>query len=918
MRPIKLTVSGFGPYAGLEVLELDRLGSSGLYLVTGDTGAGKTTIFDAITFALYGEASGETRQNTMLRSKYADGDTPTFVELTFRYREQTYTVRRSPEYDRPARRGGGTVTQKPEAELHLPSGKVIAKYRDVTAEITRILGVDKNQFCSIAMIAQGDFLKLLLATTEERQKIFRQIFRTTPYQVLQDRLKAESGELNRRCQSIRASLEQSRGLIRCPEDSPLYPLTCQPEPTAAEMLELLDQLIEADTGAETLIQAQLTDLTEQQTACAARVNQAALRTQLTQSLQKANAKMADGQAALTAAEQALETQMARQPEREQLAVSIANAELQLPEYAELNRLTREADALRSAILREQKAAETRKTELESLSADLSGKRTQLEDLKDLSLEQAANETALAGLEARLRELNDLRQQISEYGKAADALDKAQILYQKLAQEADAAQQNYRHTERIFLDAQAGILARTLRDGLPCPVCGSLDHPVPARLSDHAPTEAQLKKARTNAEQAASAAAEASAEAGRRAERVSILAKTLESDCARLLNAHPDDAPSRLTAALEQSSAEQQRLLAGRNILLRKEQQKQLLEQTIPVLEASITKAADAQNLSAQTVAGLEAKLEASLARLSQIRGKLPYPDADAAKEALASFRAELNRLEQALTQAQNRKAEVLGGIQRLQGSMENWSVQLAAIPELDESSEQAALQVITTRLSSLRSQATDLAVRLDANRMAREQISCSGTLLDETEARYRMVRTLSNTANGNLPGKEKLMLETFVQTTFFDRIITRANTRLLVMTAGQYELIRRVTPGSGRSQTGLDLDVIDHYNGTTRSVRTLSGGEAFKASLSLALGLSEQIQAQAGGIRLDSMFVDEGFGSLDEESLRQAIRALSDLSSGNRLVGIISHVSELKDRIDRQIRITKDRDRGSHAAIYAE
>ena len=918
MRPIKLTVSGFGPYAGLEVLELDRLGSSGLYLVTGDTGAGKTTIFDAITFALYGEASGETRQNTMLRSKYADGDTPTFVELTFRYREQTYTVRRSPEYDRPARRGGGTVTQKPEAELHLPSGKVIAKYRDVTAEITRILGVDKNQFCSIAMIAQGDFLKLLLATTEERQKIFRQIFRTTPYQVLQDRLKAESGELNRRCQSIRASLEQSRGLIRCPEDSPLYPLTCQPEPTAAEMLELLDQLIEADTGAETLIQAQLTDLTEQQTACAARVNQAALRTQLTQSLQKANAKMADGQAALTAAEQALETQMARQPEREQLAVSIANVELQLPDYAELNRLTREADALRSAILREQKAAETRKTELESLSADLSGKRTQLEDLKDLSLEQAANETALAGLETRLRELNDLRQQISEYGKAADALDKAQILYQKLAQEADAAQQNYRHTERIFLDAQAGILARTLRDGLPCPVCGSLDHPVPARLSDHAPTEAQLKKARTNAEQAASAAAEASAEAGRRAERVSILAKTLESDCARLLNAHPDDAPSRLTAALEQSSAEQQRLLAGRNILLRKEQQKQLLEQTIPVLEASITKAADAQNLSAQTVAGLEAKLEASLARLSQIRGKLPYPDADAAKEALASFRAELNRLEQALTQAQNRKAEVLGGIQRLQGSMENWSVQLAAIPELDESSEQAALQVITTRLSSLRSQATDLAVRLDANRMAREQISCSGTLLDETEARYRMVRTLSNTANGNLPGKEKLMLETFVQTTFFDRIITRANTRLLVMTAGQYELIRRVTPGSGRSQTGLDLDVIDHYNGTTRSVRTLSGGEAFKASLSLALGLSEQIQAQAGGIRLDSMFVDEGFGSLDEESLRQAIRALSDLSSGNRLVGIISHVSELKDRIDRQIRITKDRDRGSHAAIYAE
>ena len=258
------------------------------------------------------------------------------------------------------------------------------------------------------------------------------------------------------------------------------------------------------------------------------------------------------------------------------------------------------------------------------------------------------------------------------------------------------------------------------------------------------------------------------------------------------------------------------------------------------------------------------------------------------------------------------------GIQRVQGNIDNYSAQLADLPELDEPAERAQLQAIADRMGLLRGQATELAVRLDGNRLAREQISRSSTLLDETEARYRMIRTLSNTANGNLPGKEKLMLETFVQTTFFDRIIARANTRLLVMTSGQYELIRRIQPGTGRSQTGLDLDVIDHYNATTRSVRTLSGGEAFKASLSLALGLSEQIQAQAGGIRLDTMFVDEGFGSLDEESLRQAIAALSGLSSGERLVGIISHVSELKERIDRQIIVIKDRTGGSRASIRTE
>ena len=918
MRPVKLTISGFGPYAGQEVLELDRLGKQGLYLITGDTGAGKTTIFDAITFALYGEASGDMRQNTMLRSKYADGETPTFVELAFRYRDKTYTVRRSPEYERPARRGGGTVTQKPEAELHLPDGKVIAKYRDVTAEITRILGVDKNQFCSIAMIAQGDFLKLLLASTEERQRIFRQIFRTTPYQILQERLKAESGELNRRCQSIRSSMEQSHGLIRCPENSPLYPLLCQPEPTAAGTLELLDQLIEADANTELILQTQMAELTAEHSACTTRVNQASLRNQLERKLQEAAAGMDRGQAALKQAEDALNAQLAREPERQKMTDQIAGLEHQLPGYEELNRLSQEESSLRARITRERRSAETRKTELETLTAELTGKRTQLDALRALPTEQAANKTALSEAEGQIRELTALQQRFSEYRNAQKSLKQAQDLYCIRSAEAEDSQYLYRRMERIFLDAQAGILARTLEEGLPCPVCGSLSHPSPAALPEQAPREAELKQARTAAEQAAAAAAEASADAGRWSERVSILVQTLSENCRRLLDADCEQVAPLLTSALEQCKAGQARLLANRNVLAGKEEQKQLLEQRISSLEETISKYTEQKNTSAQTIAGLEARLEATVRSAEQIRTRLPYPDIDAAKIALNRLRMERTALEQALNQAQNRKAEVLGGIQRLQGSMESWTAQLASIPDLDESSERTQLQAIGAHLDRLRGQATDLAVRLDANRLAQGEISRSGALLDETEARYRMVHTLSNTANGNLPGKEKLMLETFVQTTFFDRIIARANTRLLVMTSGQYELVRRVLPGSGRSQTGLDLDVIDHYNATTRSVRTLSGGEAFKASLALALGLSEQIQAQAGGIRLDTMFVDEGFGSLDEESLRQAIDTLTALSDSNRLVGIISHVGELKERIDKQILVTKTRDGYSKARIRLE
>lgn len=917
MRPLKLTISGFGPYAGLEILELDRLGESGLYLITGDTGAGKTTIFDAITFALYGEASGDVRQNTMLRSKYAGPETPTFVELTFLSRDQRYTVRRSPEYERPARRGGGTVIQKPEAELHLPNGRIVTRYRDVTTEITRILGVDKHQFCSIAMIAQGDFLKLLLASTEERQRIFRQIFRTAPYQILQERLKSESGELNRKCQAIRASLDQSRSLIRCPVDSPLYPLTLLPEPSAADTLSLLDQLIEADSSEQTELHTHLAELNELLTGCSARVNQARMRNQLLASLRKAEEKMQDGTQALHQAEAALRAELEREPERNALSSAIAALDHQLPGYEELNRLVQEEASLRTALAREQRSADARNRELDALRENLSITHSQLEELKAVPLEQAANENAITSLENRIRELSALETKLSEYRKAEQSLSVSRNAYRNRSAEADTAQDLYRRTERLFLDAQAGILAQTLSEGVPCPVCGSVTHPHPAVLPEQAPTEARLKQLRQEADRSTAEVAEASAAAGRWTERVSVLLQAMEADWGRLLNADVKDDKA-LSEALVMSRGERKQLLSNRAVLARRAEQKQRLEQSLPVTEAAIAKQTEAQSTAAQTIAGLMAKAESTALSIEQTRAKLPYPDADAAKTALAKLRTEKEALEQALTRAQNRKTEVLSGIQRLQGSMESWSAQLSALPELEEQTESARLQELTQQAEGLRSQATELAVRLDSNRLALRQISQNGKLLDETEARYRMVRTLSNTANGNLSGKEKLMLETFVQTTFFDRIIARANTRLLMMTSGQYELIRRITPGSGRSQTGLDLDVIDHYNASTRSVRTLSGGEAFKASLSLALGLSEQIQAQAGGIKLDTMFVDEGFGSLDEESLAQAIHALSALSSGQRLVGIISHVQELKDRLSRQIVVTKDRTGGSRTLIRME
>lgn len=243
------------------------------------------------------------------------------------------------------------------------------------------------------------------------------------------------------------------------------------------------------------------------------------------------------------------------------------------------------------------------------------------------------------------------------------------------------------------------------------------------------------------------------------------------------------------------------------------------------------------------------------------------------------------------------------------------TAQLKDAEEIDVDTEKKRQTELTTEKADLTKAITVISSRLDRNGEALKNIRKGSGRLTEVETKWTWVKALSNTANGNIGGKEKIMLETYVQMTYFDRILARANTRFMIMSGGQYELKRRIEAENNRSQSGLELDVIDHYNGTERSVKTLSGGESFKASLSLALGLSDEIQSSAGGIRLDTMFVDEGFGSLDDESLQQAMRALYGLTEGNRLVGIISHVSELKEKIDKQIVVTKEKSGGSRAEI---
>ncbi|MBQ9661941.1 MAG: SMC family ATPase [Oscillospiraceae bacterium] len=919
MRPILLTISAFGPYASRTEVDFEKLGESGLYLITGDTGAGKTTIFDAITYALFGEASGSSRDASMLRSKYADPETPTEVELVFACAGKRYTVRRNPDYERPARRGGGMTRQAADAELRYPDGRVVTRVRDVNNAVKEILGIDRNQFSQIAMIAQGDFLRLLLADTRDRQEIFRELFHTGTYQTFQDRVKDETVKLARECDELRRSIDQYlRGTMADEDDPGAQELARAKEGKLpiAEALTLLDGMLARDRAALDLTGAELSELDRRLGLVNAGLGKAEELERTRTALMKTEEELQRKSAELLSLEEALKLARDRQPEAERLGAETAKLEAILPDYDARDKARTDQRSAALQLQAEEKAQTQGRATLD----------TQAKQLEQDRAEQKTLETAGVQREALLREQDVIEargKQISQLVKAADDCDelekklgKAQLDYLTAQEQLDRAQNRYDSLNRAFLSEQAGVLAQTLRDGVPCPVCGAVEHPDPAGLSEDAPTEEQLKQAEKTARQCREAAESASGKAQSLRGQKEVQERELLHR-ARELWQNAERETMRATAEAERDRLRKEYAKLKSSIAAEEQniQRKEELDKQIPKAEQESRRLQEQLQAGRERMAALETRKKQLDSLLDEYSRRLPYATKQEALNRRAALREEQGKIREALDRAEDAQKKERSEYAALEGRAAQMKEQLASAEAVDKAALQEEFRQISVQKEDATRRNAELLLRLNANRSAVSGIRERGSELDGEEKRLTWMRALSNTANGNISGKEKIMLETYVQMTYFDRIIARANTRLMVMSGGQYELTRRTVAENNRSQSGLELNVIDHYNGTERSVKTLSGGESFKASLSLALGLSDEIQSSAGGIRLDTMFVDEGFGSLDEESLQQAIRALSSLTESNRLVGIISHVSELKERIDRQVVVTKEKSGGSRLSI---
>ena len=934
MRPIELKMSAFGPFAGLTTLRLDALGTDGLYLITGDTGAGKTTIFDAIIYALYGEASGNIRTTDMLRSKYANADTATFVELTFVFKDKTYILRRNPEYLRPSKRGEGRFTKESaKAQLTMPDKEVITGLVSVNNKIIEIIGLNKNQFSQIAMLPQGEFMRLLLADTKQRIEIFREIFDTEPYLLLQDRIKKDANELYRLVSDYKKSMAQYVADVYCDENSEynqaLINIKNDSQMSIKEILDIIDKIIAQDKSCADEYDKAIISIDKG-------IDQ--LNSKLTIAIQTERIKD-DYKSALTQLNNLTEeyenvysiykAECEKDSERNELSLNIEKSSEKLESYELLEKYKKDYGKKLDKINNITQDIHEDTNSLNECIKQIDNCKKEAEILKNTELEIEKLNSKISDIIKKKEAVEYLKDVFERKIKAVSHADEAKDRYMSAFAAYEEANNRYLKMEKAFFNEQAGIMAAALEEGQPCPVCGSVTHPVPAVAGDDAPTEMQLKKYKIYVEDKSKECSELSSQSGLLSGQAESMNNMFFSSIVNFntqwkeaLDNSSDDETIRVDiiqlladlgkildeAMLEKKNADEN--ISKYNNLIK----------MLSDYDKKVEQLKDKINKSKNELAILSTQNENMQKQISQLEKELGNKDIMQAKKLINDMKLKKIQLDKAYEAAKKQYDEYTINIKTLKNRISDLQKQIShtdkqKTPDIDIPMYEKQLEDMKKERLKLREKKNIVDIRIANNEKVYKSIERVNEKSEKSEKHYSWLRTLSDTVNGSLSGKSRIKLETYVQMSFFDRIIMRANTRFMRLTDGQYELKRSDSKDNYKNQTGLELDIIDHYNGTIRSVKSLSGGEAFEASLSMALGMSDEIQSRSGGIQIDTMFIDEGFGSLDDESLSQAVKVLNSLSSSDRLIGIISHVSVLKDRIDKQIVVSKGKTGGSSAVI---
>lgn len=1050
MRPIYIETRAFGSYEKKTCLEMDRLGKSGIYLITGDTGAGKTTIFDAVAYALYGRASGASRGDArVLRCDRAGETDETYVLLRFLHNEKEYTVRRNMEYRRKSLRGGGTALVKENAVLHRPDGSVVEGIKRVDAAVVDILGIRYEHFSRIMMIAQGDFARLLMADTQDREPILRAIFDTSIYELFQKELANRARALQSATEPLRAAIEARFAGIEYPENHPcrekIERLTAEPsayrarnlaqalrdaaqtdesaitamaqhrekadaelEATLKEIAEArklngdidkleaarrelkdleqraaamekifreqqaarraaviapLEKAVEAGNRLVSAARAQMEELKKERAYLAAKENECVVRAEATKN-RRAQAESARDRAA------AIEGQLDRYDELENIVSKLADAEKAMYE------------AVAAAAIASRRACEN-----ETRAQAIDDRRRELEGAQ---AELVRCENAVKELNERSESLRRVERQLTRH-----AADKQEYAAKKSAAAAalndeERISDEYYAMRRLFFAAQAGLMAAALAPDAKCPVCGSRTHPDLAKMEQGAPDQVALEKAEKKLSAAKAESIRRQTEIAAMRGQLITRFDELKAEFCRVsgedVGEKPmlDDMIARARELLRQSeralAAEKGRVLA----LQARAREDAALAKERNDVAARMPALNKARSDAEQRRESAQAAHNALAARREQTAGALEFSGRAQAARAAAESRAIYDQWERAdkaaaaalencrqMIFSAGEKATMLEGqiaereselarsreefIQGLNdadfGGAEEYRAALRTEEEMralegtiaaherrqdfcrrtiegleksvdgraraDEDALSKRRAAALTALDEINGLERETRRRMEDALKRAKALETDARKLDATDGKRAMAVALANVAAGReYNDAGKITFERYILMDYFGRVLRQANIRFSRMAGGHYELVRDRGASDKRSQTGLELNVLDHFTGRERSVRSLSGGESFMASLSLALGFADVIRQSAGGVSIEAMFVDEGFGSLDPESLDQVVNVLNTLAGDSKLIGIISHVSDLKSRVSKRVVVEKTRE-GSRAHIDA-
>lgn len=941
MKPIHLTMSAFGPYSGVENIDFKKF-DNGLFLITGDTGSGKTTIFDAVVFALYGEASGNIRKSNMLRSDFADEDTETFVELVFQNNGKEYYIKRIPEYLRKKKRGEGYIKKSGEAVIKFPDGRVVSKYNDVTKEVTDILGVTKEQFTNIAMIAQGDFMKLILAKTEDRSKIFRNIFNTGRFLGIQENLLSEMKKRYVLNKDFENSIFQYERDTVCDSNSSYYNfyknlLENRDINEIEDFIELVSDVISKDEENKKkikenkVIYEKFSDIFNELVALYKDVES------LTKKLQELESKSALNETDLSELEREIVEYKKDITIRDKKYIEVSQLKDKLEEYEALDKVSREKDDCE----KKKKSLSDKLKKSEALCEKSEQRLSELKDItgriNDSKLKNSEDEINLNKYLEKSKLLNEINDKYIEKERLKEIYEELKSDFQVKENILELSKAEADKKEKLFMREQAGIMAMDLSEGEKCPVCGSVTHPEKAVLSMDSPTQEEVKKAKLSVEKntrilqkAADKCSHAKGQLEKAVEEYNIkinIAKDVQWDIS-----WDNDISiiSKIKENTDKVITEIKQNISQRNDFIKKyDNLSELIKEESKIYDNAISerdRCKEEERLCEINLISIKADYE-------NIKKGLKFDTIKEANKEIKDLEKYINSYDKQLKDMENKR-------NRLISEKAGYAAEVKIYEKDKKSTEKKInekLRISEDRLreynyenenfelfmehkdigiiKSIKSDVdrdkdkadkcmADCEYRIKINKTAlsniRSVIKNREAVIDE----YRIYKKLSDVSNGNISGKDKITFERYVQGTYFEYIIAAANKRLAEMTEGRYELLKR-KDNNLKSQSGLELDIKDAYTGKVRSVNTLSGGEAFKASLSMALGLSDVVQGCVGGIKIDSMFIDEGFGSLDKESLEQAIGILDRLGCGDRMIGIISHVNELGDWIDRKIVVEK-------------